>query len=200
MKQPFVIGIAGGSGSGKSTLAEAIANTLPGRTSILRHDSYYRDRSRLPINERGEVNFDALEAIETPLFVEHLKQLIDGDPIVAPRYDFSTHTREATGDEIAPGNVVVVEGIMIFAEPTIRELLDLRVFIDIDSDERFIRRLNRDVSERGRTVESVVSQYSQMVKPFQDTIVDPSREFADIAVTTQNFERVMAAIRRLSVR
>lgn len=198
MTKSFVIGIAGASGSGKTTLADAIAAMSPANVSILRHDSYYHDRSRLPVDERGGINFDALEAIESSLYVEHLQQLVSGQTVTAPRYDFSTHTRGEAGDHIEAAPVIIAEGIMVLAEPTIRERLDLRIFMDTDPDVCLLRRVKRDISERGRTISSVMDQYTQAVKPFFENVIGPSRGFADITVKTQDFARVTSAIRRLA--
>ena len=157
MTAPLVIGIAGGSGSGKSTLANALAEALPRPTSILRHDSYYHDMSKLPASDSATVNFDSREAIETPLFVKHLDQLIAGQAIVAPKYDFETHTRAATGYAVPAADIIIAEGVMVLIEPTIRKRLGLSLYVELADDIRLLRRLKRDTTERGRTTESVMA-------------------------------------------
>lgn len=197
MTKPIVIAIAGGSGSGKTTLANALAKSLPQSVSILRHDSYYHDVSRLPVSPNGTVNFDSREAIETQLFVKHLDQLLAGQAIVAPKYEFETHTRAKTGYAVPAAEIIIVEGVMVLLEPAIRERTDLALYIDLPDDIRFLRRLKRDTSERGRTVESVMAQYVSTVRPFQKSHVDHSRQFADLVVNTQDFDRLTKAIARM---
>lgn len=200
MKTPFVIAIAGGSGSGKSTLAGALVEALPWSCSILRHDSYYHDSSKLPRSDRGEVNFDDRAAIETPLFVRHLDQLLAGSAIVAPNYDFATHTRAKTGHAISASEVIIVEGVMVLMEPTIRARTDMGLYVELADDIRLLRRLKRDTAERGRTPESVMGQYVSTVRPFQQEFVEPSKQFADLIVNTQDFNRLAKAIVKLSAK
>jgi uridine kinase len=200
MRKPLVIAIAGGSGSGKTTLATVLADAIPRRVSVLRHDSYYHGAARLPASDGGEVNFDSREAIETPLFVKHLDQLIAGQAIVAPKYDFETHTRSATGYAVPAADVIIVEGVMVLLEPTIRARTDIGLYVDLAPDIRFLRRLKRDTTERGRTAESVMAQYVSTVRPFQQTHVEPSRQFADLVVNTQDFARFAKAIVKLTAK
>lgn len=198
MPQHFVLGIAGASGSGKTTLANALLAEFPGEACILSHDSYYHDRSRLPTDERGQINFDALEAIETSLFVQHLQQLKAGHSVKVPQYDFGTHTRGKAVEVLNSRPLIIVEGIMLLAEPAIRELLDLRIFMDTDPDVCLLRRIQRDVTERERTVDGVMEQYERTVKPFFDSTILPCRKHADLTVVTNDFERLLSAIRRLT--
>ena len=198
MRKPFVIAIAGGSGSGKTTLATALADAIPRSVSILRHDSYYHGAARLPSSDSGEVNFDSREAIETPLFVKHLDQLIAGQAIVAPKYDFETHARATTGYAVPAADVIIVEGVMVLLEPTIRARTDIGLYLDLPPDIRFLRRLKRDTTERGRTADSVMAQYVSTVRPFQQMHVEPSKQFADLIVNTQDFTRLTKAIVKLT--
>lgn len=198
MTKPLVIAIAGGSGSGKSTLANMVAESLGRPTSVLRHDSYYYDVSKLPVSDNEPVNFDSRESIETSLFVKHLDQLIAGQAVVAPKYDFETHTRGSTGCAVPVGEVIIVEGVMVLLEPEIRRRTDLNLYIELPDDIRLLRRIKRDTSERGRTTESVMAQYMSTVRPFQKTLVEPSRSFADLIVNTQDFDRVANAVLRLA--
>ncbi len=182
--KPFVIGVAGGSGSGKTTMVEKLLNRGGGdRILLLQHDAYYRDLSHLSPKERDEVNFDHPDSLETELLVEHLKRFIEGEERVAvPRYDYSQHVRfsEMQMEESKP--IILVEGILVFQDYSLRQLMDLKIFVDTDSDLRFIRRMERDVVERGRTRESVVQQYLTTVKPMHDQFVEPSKRYADIII------------------
>lgn len=185
---PIVIGIAGGSGSGKTTVAQEILNRVgPARIAYLPHDAYYRDLSGLPPAQRAEVNFDHPNALETELLIQHILQLKHYQPIELPVYDFSVHTRTAQTVLIKPQRVIMVEGILIFAEPELRKLFDIRIFVDTDSDLRFIRRLQRDLSERGRTTESVIHQYLKTVRPMHLEFVEPSKRYADIIIPEGGF-------------
>lgn len=188
---PLSIGVAGGTGSGKTTVAAEIVRRVGGdRIALLNHDRYYRDLSELPRDERDQRNFDHPEALETALLVEHLQLLRAGRPAPLPVYDFSRHVRTREVEWLAPRPVIVVEGILILAEPAVRELLDVKVFVDTDADVRFIRRLERDVRERGRTVESVVGQYLASVRPMHLEFVEPSRRWADVIVPEGGWNRV----------
>ncbi len=195
--RPLVVAIAGGSGSGKSTLVDAIQACSPRPVSVLRHDAYYRDQSDLPRPERDATNFDDLDAIETELFVQHLDELIAGNPIVAPEYDFSTHTRTSGGQRVQPADLILAEGVMVLAEPAIRQRVDLAVYVELDPDIRFIRRLQRDMAQRDRRLGSIVDQYVNTVRPFQLAVVEASRQHADLVVSTQNFERLTRVISRI---
>lgn len=179
--RPLVIGIAGGSGSGKTTVAEALVDAMDG-VAYIRHDDYYRHRPDLTFEERTRVNYDHPDAFETELLVEHLTMLRAGTAVRRPVYDFTTHLRAAEVVELQPAPVVVVEGILVLAENRLRRLLDLKVFIDTDPDVRLARRIQRDIRERGRTVESVLEQYFQTVRPMHLQFVEPSKRFADIII------------------
>ena len=185
---PLVIGIAGGSGSGKTTVAQEILNRVgPERIAYLPHDAYYKDLSGLPPVQRAEVNFDHPNSLDNDLLISHVEQLKAHKPAKLPVYDFSTHSRTSQTLLIAPRNVIIVEGILIFAEPELRRLFDVKIFVDTDSDLRFIRRLQRDISERGRTTESVIHQYLKTVRPMHLEFVEPSKRYADIIIPEGGF-------------
>lgn len=179
----MIIGICGGTGSGKTTIARAIVKEVGAENVILvEQDSYYRNLSDMPLDERHQANFDHPDSIDSEMLYNHLKRLKAGDSIEMPVYDFKTHTRNIETDHIAPKPVVIVEGILIFSEPRISGLLDCRVFVDTPDDIRFIRRLQRDITERGRTVESVIAQYHRTVRPMHHEFVEPSKRNADIII------------------
>lgn len=178
----LVVGIAGGTGSGKTTLTRSLISQFAGHTAVVYHDNYYRARDNLTYEERTTVNYDAPEAFETDLMVTQLTQLIGGEPIDCPVYDFTQHNRSAEVRRIDPAPVILVEGILIFAEKELRELFDIKIFVDTDADVRILRRIKRDVVERGRTLESVEAQYLQTVKPMHELYVEPSKRCADIIV------------------
>ena len=178
-----VIGVAGGSGSGKTTVVRRIVESLgPDRVVVLEHDRYYRDRNDLRLEERAALNYDHPDALETDLLVRHVHALKAGRPIDAPRYDFTRHARLDATEPIAPRNAIIVEGILIFTDPALRELMDVKVFVDADADTRFIRRLRRDVAERGRTMDAVVEQYLGTVKPMHFDFVEPTKRYADLII------------------
>jgi len=185
---PLVIGIAGGSGSGKTTVAQEILNRVgPDRIAFLQHDSYYKDLSGLPPAQRAEVNFDHPNSLETDLLIEHIVSLRDGKPVEVPIYDFSTHSRTRQTFTVAPHRVILVEGILIFVDKPLRDLFDVKIFVDTDSDIRFIRRLQRDIAERGRTTESVIKQYQTTVRPMHLEFVEPSKRYADVIIPEGGF-------------
>jgi uridine kinase len=180
---PLVIGIAGGSGSGKTTVANVILERVGTQhIAYLPHDAYYKNLNNLPHSQRAMVNFDHPDSLDTPLLIEHVKQLINSQPIDLPVYDFKIHTRTTLTLRINPQPVVVIEGILIFAEPVLRELMDVKIFVDTDADIRFIRRLQRDISERGRSTESVIQQYLSTVRPMHLEFVEPSKRYADVII------------------
>jgi uridine kinase len=182
-KRPsFLIGVAGGTGSGKTTLTRNILEALGGRVAVLQHDWYYRDRAKIPPAERETINYDHPNALETTLLVRHLKALQQGKRIKAPRYNFVTHTRLDAGEELKPTPVIIVEGILIFADRKLSELFDLKIFVQTESDLRLLRRLERDMKERGRSFENSVKQYLETVRPMHDMFVEPSKANADIIV------------------
>jgi len=180
---PIVIGVAGGSGSGKTTVVRRITDALGDtRVTVLEHDRYYRDRNDLRLEERAALNYDHPDSLETDLMVTHLHALREGREIEAPTYDFARHARRSERETIAPGSAIIVEGILIYADAALRGLMDVKVFVDTDDDTRFIRRLQRDIAERGRTVQSVIEQYLGTVKPMHLEFVEPSKRYADIIV------------------
>lgn len=186
--EPLVIGIAGGSGSGKTTVAQEILQRVgPERIAFLQHDSYYKDLSGLPPTQRAEVNFDHPNSLETDLLIQHIAALRDGKAIQVPIYDFSTHSRTDRTFSVQPRGVILVEGILIFTEAALREMFDVKIFVDTDSDIRFIRRLERDIAERGRTTESVIRQYQTTVRPMHMEFVEPSKRYADVIIPEGGF-------------
>ncbi len=181
--RPVIIGVAGGSGSGKTTVVREIVSRLgPDDVALIQHDSYYRDRSELSPTERAKVNYDHPDSLETSLLVEDVRSLQDGHAVNVPVYDFSTHTRTAEVVPLAPRKVVIVEGILVLADPDLRAQMAMRVFVDTDPDIRMIRRLRRDMRERGRTLESVVTQYLESVRPMHLEFVEPSKRHAHIII------------------
>ncbi len=185
---PLVIGIAGGSGSGKTTVAQEILNRVgPDRIAFLQHDSYYKDLTGLPPTQRAEVNFDHPNSLETELLIEHVTSLRDGKAVEVPIYNFSTHSRTDRTFTVAPHRVILVEGILIFVDAPLRALFDIKIFVDTDADIRFIRRLERDLKERGRTTNSVIKQYQSTVRPMHLEFVEPSKRYADVIIPEGGF-------------
>lgn len=177
----MIIGICGGTGSGKTTIARKIIEAVErSHVVLLEQDSYYRNLEDMPLDARRQTNFDHPDSIDSEMLVNHLKRLRQGQSIEMPIYDFKTHTRRRETEHIDPKPVVIVEGILIFAEPRVSELLDVKVFVDTPDDIRFIRRLQRDITDRGRTVESVIGQYYATVRPMHFEFVEPSKRFADL--------------------
>jgi len=201
-----VIGVAGGSGSGKTTVVRRIVESLgPDQVTVLLHDRYYRDRSDLRLEERAALNYDHPDSLETDLMVRHLRELREGRPVEVPTYDFARYARMPETETAQPRRTIIVEGILIFADPGLRALLDVKVFVDADDDIRFIRRLRRDVAERGRTMDSVVEQYQSTVKPMHLEFVEPSKRYADIIVpqgghNTVAIDMLLTLIRSLASR
>jgi len=182
-RKPLIIGVAGGTASGKTTIANAIMESINHpQMVVIQHDAYYRDVSHLPLAERAKINFDHPDALETDLMVKHLKELIVGRSIEMPVYDFSIHMRLPKGILKKPAKVIIIEGILIFCEKALRDLMDVKIFVDTDADLRFIRRLKRDIGERQRSLESVISQYLGTVRPMHVAFVEPSRKYADIII------------------
>jgi uridine kinase len=180
---PLVIGVAGGSGSGKTTLATIILERVGAdKIAYLPHDAYYKDLSDLPPNQRTMVNFDHPDSLDTQLLIENIVQLKNYQKVELPIYDFKTHSRTSETREIEPKPVIMVEGILIFAEAPLRDLFDVKVFVDTDADIRFIRRLERDLNERGRTTDSVIRQYLATVRPMHLEFVEPSKRYADVII------------------
>jgi uridine kinase len=182
-KPPFFLGIAGGSGSGKSTIARGILAALPvGSGVLLEQDHYYRSQSHLSLPERERVNYDHPDSLEFDLLLTHLQELAAGRSIVRPTYNFATHDRDLAGQEIAPARVVVVEGILVLTDERLRSRLDVKLFVDTDADIRLMRRVRRDLEQRGRTFAQIRKQYYETVRPMHMAFVEPSKRFADIIV------------------
>ena len=180
---PLVIGIAGGSGSGKTTVAQTILQRVGSdRIAFLQHDSYYKDLRGLPPVQRNQFNFDHPNSLETELLIEHIAALRKGKAVEVPIYDFSTDSRTTETFTVQPRDVILVEGILIFTEPALRKVFDIKIFVDTDADLRLIRRLERDITERGRTTESVIKQYMHTVRPMHLEFVEPSKRYADIII------------------
>ena len=178
-----IIGIAGGSGSGKTTLTNRLWKQFgPDEVSVLNHDSYYKRHDELPYEERCKLNYDHPDSFDTPLLVEHLKALRAGQPVKVPIYDYSIHNRTDRSVTVYPAPVIIVEGILIFASPELCEQMDMKVYVDTDADVRILRRIMRDVKQRGRTLDRVVEQYLTTVKPMHEQFVEPSKRKADLIV------------------
>ena len=178
----LVIGIAGGTGSGKTTLMKNIVARFGGKVSVLSHDNYYKRRDELSFEERCKINYDEPAALDTSLLVYHLEQLRCGQAVECPVYDFAQHNRSNETSRITPNPVIIVEGIMIFENAPLRELMDVRIFVDTDADVRLCRRIKRDVNKRGRSLESVLEQYQTTVKPMHEKYVEPSKKYANLVV------------------
>ncbi len=188
---PVVIGVAGGSGSGKTTIARGILERVGAEhVAYLPHDAYYRDLSHLTLEQRAKVNFDHPDSLETELLIAHIHDLKEWKPIKLPIYDFKHHTRTKETKEIFPQPIILVDGILIFAEPELRKLFDVKIYVDTDPDIRFIRRLQRDINERGRTTESVISQYLETVRPMHLEFVEFSKRYADVIIPEGGFNMV----------
>jgi uridine kinase len=179
----FVIGVAGGSGSGKTTVVRRIVDSIgDDQVTVLEHDRYYRDRNDLRLEERAALNYDHPDSLETDLLVQHVEALRAGETVNVPVYDFARHARQSETRPVTPRRAIIVEGILIYTDAALRRLMDVKVFVDTDDDTRFIRRLQRDISERGRTVPSVIEQYLGTVKPMHLEFVEPSKRYADIII------------------
>jgi len=188
---PITIGVAGGTGSGKTTVANTILDRVgQHRIAHIQHDSYYRDQSHLSPDERGRINFDHPDSLETELLIQHLEDLRAWRPVQVPVYDFTTHSRTSLTIRVEPRHVILVDGILIFVEKALRQMFDIKIFVDTDADLRFIRRLQRDIAERGRTTSSVIDQYLNTVRPMHMEFVEPSRRYADVIIPEGGFNRV----------
>jgi uridine kinase len=182
-QRPVTIAVAGGTGSGKTTVSAAIRERVgPHNLTYLPHDVYYRPLDGIPISSRGLRNFDHPDAWETSLMIEHLRQLQEWQPVEIPIYNFVNHSRMAETQHVEPKLVILIEGILVLAEPTLRDLFDVKIFVDADADIRFIRRVRRDIAERGRTLESVIEQYMDSVRPAHLEFVEPSKRYADVII------------------
>lgn len=189
--RPVIVGVAGGSGSGKTTVANRVAERLgPDRMTCLQHDSYYLDRSDLAVEQRAAINYDHPDALETGLLIEHLHAMRAGESVSVPVYDFENHERKPMPVELEPRDVVLLEGILILADEKLRELMDIKVFVDTDPDLRVIRRIQRDVTERNRSLESIVDQYLNTVRPMHLEFVESSKRYADFFIPEGGFNDV----------
>jgi uridine kinase len=187
----MIIGISGGTGSGKTTVAQKIISSVGDANVVyLQQDSYYRNLGDMPLDLRHRVNYDHPDAFDTELLINHLEALRAGESIEQPTYDYATHSRRTTTIHLDPQPVIVVEGILVFVNPQLRALMDLKIFVDTDADIRFIRRLDRDVNERGRSVESIITQYTTTVRPMHLQFVEPSKRYADIIIPEGGFNDV----------
>ena len=178
--KPMIIGIAGGSGSGKSTFTNRLKDRFGDQVAVLYHDNYYRAHDDMPFEERKKLNYDHPDALETELLVEHLKQLKTGHAIQCPTYNYSLHTRAKETITIEPKRVILLEGILVLCDKRLRELLDIKIFVDADADERILRRIVRDTAERGRDIENIIDQYLSTVKPMHNLYVEPTKIYADV--------------------
>lgn len=189
--KPLIIGVAGGSGSGKTTVAQNILAQVGGNhVTYISHDFYYKDAGHLPLPERQKLNCDHPDAFDNDLLIEHINQLKHGKAVEVPIYDFKTYLRAKDTVHMQPSRVVLIDGILIFADPKLRELMDVKIFVDTDADIRFIRRLQRDIVERGRTTELVITQYLSTVRPMHMDFVEPSKRYADVIIPEGGFNEV----------
>lgn len=189
-KDVIVIGIAGGTGSGKSTMIDLIKKEFDEEITIISHDSYYKRHDNMPFEERKKLNYDHPDAFDTDLMIEHLKKLKTWENIECPVYDYTVHNRTDKTIKLTPSKVVVAEGILIFESKELRDMCDIKIFIDTDADVRIVRRILRDVKDRGRSLESVIGQYLTTVKPMHEQFVEPSKKYADIIVPEGGYNKV----------
>ncbi len=199
---PLVFGVAGGTASGKTTVAQEVLDAVgASQIAYLPHDAYYRDQPDLSLAERSTLNYDHPNSLETKLMIKHIKQLIAGKSADVPVYDFMTHRRTQERVVVEPAAIILVDGILIFTKRKLRELMDIKVFVDTPADVRFIRRMKRDIDERGRSLDSVVEQYLQTVRPMHIKFVEPSKQFADVIIPNGGMNRVAVemVVSRLNV-
>lgn len=191
MKKPVFIGIAGGTGSGKSTVARAVFQSMPASSiAVIEQDSYYRDQSELSFEERVKTNYDHPLAFDNDLLITHLKQLSEGQAVEKPIYDFEIHNRKSETILVEPRDIVILEGILLYEDKRIRDLLDIKVFVDTDPDVRVIRRIQRDMKYRGRSLDSVIEQYMTTVRPAHLQFVEPSKRYADLIIPEGGYNKV----------
>ncbi|HEX4421666.1 MAG TPA: uridine kinase [Kofleriaceae bacterium] len=191
MDRPFVVGIAGGTGSGKTTVAHKLASAMPaGRCVTIEHDAYYRDQSHLSLEDRAAINYDHPASLESALLAVHLRELRSGRTVEVPLYDFATYTRRPESRRVEPARVIIVEGILVFAEPALREQMDIKIFVDTDPDIRLMRRIRRDLEHRGRTFQSVREQYYATVRPMHLEYVEPTKRWADLIIPEGGDNRI----------
>jgi uridine kinase len=187
----IVFGVAGGTASGKTTVADAILDAVgAAQVAYLSHDAYYREMNHLPFSERARLNYDHPDSLETELLIEHVKELLAGRTVQVPVYDFTTHTRTQETRPVEPSPIILIDGILIFTNARLRDLMDIKVYVDTDGDVRFIRRLQRDMNERGRSLESIIDQYMETVRPMHLEFVEPSKRYADVIVPHGGLNRV----------
>jgi uridine kinase len=190
-KKPIVFGVAGGTASGKTTVATTILEAVgASQVAYLPHDAYYRDMSYLPLSERARLNYDHPESLETELLIEHVEQLVAGSAVPVPVYDFTEHRRTAETNLVEPSPIILIDGILIFTNRELRDLMDIKIYVDTDADIRFIRRLERDMNERGRSLESVINQYMRTVRLMHLEFVEPSKRYADVIIPFGGHNRV----------
>jgi len=201
MKRPFVIGVAGGSGSGKTTLSNEIKKSIPKNLiSYIQHDSYYRDQTHLTMDQRVLTNYDHPDSLETDLLVSHIKQLKDGKSITHPTYDFTKHNRAKKTVRVQAKPIILIEGILIFADKALRDQMDMKIFVDTDADLRLARRITRDVAQRGRTYQEVIEQYLLTVKPMHDVFVETSKKYANVIVPEGGFNTIATDMIRSQIK
>lgn len=182
-KKPIIIGVTGGSGGGKTSVSRAILSNFPNaKIAMIEHDSYYKDQAHLTFEERIKTNYDHPLAFDTDLMIEHLKELTEGRPVDIPIYDYAQHTRSDKTYRLDPQDVLIVEGILVLEDKRLRDLMDIKLFVDTDDDIRIIRRIKRDMEERGRSLDSIIDQYTSVVKPMYDQFIEPTKRFADIVI------------------
>ncbi len=194
MEQRIVLGIAGGTGSGKTTLAKGIKKALGKDAVLLCHDYYYNKNADMPYEERCVLNYDHPASLETDLLIDHVDELREGRSINRPVYSFVTHTRQEETIEVKPAKVIIVEGILLFENPALREVMDIKIYVDTDSDIRLSRRIKRDVNERGRSLNSVLEQYVNIVKPMHEQFVEPNRKYADVIIPEGGYNQVVLSM------
>jgi uridine kinase len=183
MRKPVVIGVAGGSGSGKTSVTKAIYESFKGHSiTMIQQDYYYKDQSELPFEERLKTNYDHPLAFDNDLLIEHIKTLLRYEPIEKPVYDYSLHTRSKEIIDVEPKDVIILEGILVLEDERLRNLMDIKLFVDTDADIRIIRRLSRDIKERGRTLDSVIDQYTNVVRPMHNQFIEPTKRYADVII------------------
>src|SRR5690606_12690707 len=190
MKRTVIIGVAGGSGSGKTTVVRNICERLEGLVAVIEQDAYYKDQSHLPMEERRKTNYDHPLAFDNDLLISHLRQLLQRKPIEKPVYDYTQHTRSRETVTVEPRDVILLEGILILEDEGLRALMDIEVFVDTDADLRILRRLERDVKTRGRSLDSVIQQYLTTVRPMHQQFVEPSKRYADLIIPEGGFNQV----------
>ena len=193
--KPYIIGVAGGSGSGKSTFAQRIKEAFPDQVSLISCDNYYLPHDELTLEERANLNYDAPYALEFDLMVRHLEALKNGQTAQCPVYDFTRHTRSSAVTEIQPRPIILIDGILIFHDPDLRDCMDLKMYVETDADERILRRARRDMRERGRDLDSVIHQYLSTVKPMHNTYVEPTKVYADIILNGGKNEQAFILVK-----